>query len=89
MTLHPDYTATLTTPSRTGPPIQEPAEWRFLNERKWQLRIIIPPQPDVSGLEDGAVEVIDHTVLSFSGDRMEVASFDSEPTVYERVDQVA
>ena len=71
-----------------GSQVHEPAEWRFLNDRQWQLRIFIPPQPDVPGLEDGAVEVIDYTVLAFADDRMEVASFDSEPEIYERVHRV-
>ena len=71
-----------------GSLIHESAEWRFVSDSQWQLRILIPPQQDIPGLEEGAVEVIDYTVLSFAGDRMEVASFDSEPEVFERVTQV-
>jgi hypothetical protein len=61
------------------------AEWKFVDERHWQLRVTIPPRPDTRGLEDGAVEVVDYEVLRFAADEMELQSFDSEPEVYVRM----
>jgi hypothetical protein len=60
-------------------------EWRFIDERHWQLRTTIPPSPDTPGLEDGAIEVTDYEVVRFTGDEMELEAFDQEASVYERI----
>jgi hypothetical protein len=61
------------------------SEWRFVDERHWQLRTTIPPRPNMLGLKDGAVEVIDFEVVKFTGDEMELEAFDEEITVFKRI----
>ena len=63
----------------------EHAEWRYVDECCWQLRISIPENPVVPGLEEGAVEEVDYEIIEFIGDAMTVRGFDQEPQSYERI----
>ena len=85
MRLDPDGTAELWTPNRFGAVGVERATWEYVDERHWKLKLIIPPG-SIPTLENGAVDVSDYDIQSFSDGRMELTKFDYEfAFVYERV----
>ena len=65
-----------TTPD--GQTHEEHAEWEYVDATHWKLRVTIPPDPDIPGLEDGAVEVVDYEITSEEPDRMSLMEFDVE-----------
>ena len=86
MHLHSDGSAVCEGQSQTGQIIRENATWEYVDDTHWKLRLIIPAQPDVPGLEEGAGDVGEYEVISFTPQRMELTKFDYEsPFVYERV----
>ncbi len=84
--LRPDGLCAVRTATPNGTYEQE-AEWEFVDERHWTLRVITPPDPQIPGMEDGAVDVIDYEVASEGPGRMSLVRHDVEfPFVWERVD---
>lgn len=86
MHLKADGSAICETRDTDGTPIRESATWVYVDPRHWKLKIEIPPQPHVPGLEEGVIDVSDYEVVAFSPQRMELMLFDNEyPFVYNRV----
>ena len=83
--LREDGSAVCDVALRDGSSTFEMATWQYVDATHWKLKLVIPPQPDIRGLEDGAIDVSDYEVVSFTPDRMELMVFDYEnPFVYER-----
>jgi len=80
MHLNPDGTAVYETRTADGASDKASATWQYVDDNHWKLKVVIPPEPDTPGLEDGAVDVSDFEVISFSPQRMEVALFDYDST---------
>jgi len=69
---------------------EEQAKWQHVDATHWTLRLIIPPDPGIPGLEDGAVEVIDYEIQSEQPGRMSLMQFDVEsPWEWEKVAPLA
>src|SRR5690242_13694021 len=86
MHLHADGNAVCEGHTKTGEVIREPAVWKYLGERHWNLCFAVDPLPGVEGMEERAIEVTEYQVVSFTPGRMELAVFDFEfPVVYERI----
>jgi len=81
MQLNSDGSAVLETDSSS-----DEASWEWVDQQHFKIKLKIAPQPDVPGLEDGAIEVMDYEVVNFSYARMEAMQFDYEFSfIYERI----
>lgn len=56
----------------------EQGTWHWVDATHWKLRAVIPPQPSIPGLEDGAVDVQDYEVIELSPKHMRAKVFDRE-----------
>jgi hypothetical protein len=69
-----------------GQVYEEHAEWHLVDATHWTLRLMIPPDPGIPGLESGAVEVIDYEIKSEQPGGMSLMQFDVEvPWEWEKV----
>ncbi len=78
--LRPDGSCVIRTTTPDGQTFDEQAEWEQIDakQKHWKLRLIIPPDPQMPGLEDGAVEVIEYEIKSEQPNRMSPMQFDVE-----------
>jgi hypothetical protein len=86
--LWPDGTCIIRTNTPDAATSEEEAQWEYLDPKHWRLRLFIPPDPQIPGMEDGAVEVIDYEVSAEEpGRRMSLMQFDVEfPFEWEKLD---
>ena len=56
----------------------EQGTWQWVDATHWRLRTVIPPQPEIPGLEDGAVDVQEYEVIELSSTHMRTKVFDYE-----------
>ena len=88
--LRADGSCVIRTTTPNGETHEEQAEWQHVDANHWKLRLVIPPDPQMSGLEDGAVEVIDYEITSEQPNRMSLMQFDVEfPWEWEKAAQPA
>jgi hypothetical protein len=76
--LRSDGSCTIRTTAPGGQTHAEQAEWEHIDAKHWKLRLIIPPDPQTPGLEDGAVEVVEYEIRSEQPNRMSLMQFDVE-----------
>jgi hypothetical protein len=86
MHLNSDGTAVYEKPGANGAVETATATWQYVDGTHWKFKVVIPPEPDTPGLEEGAIDVSDFEIISFSPQRMEVTLFDYDSKfIYERV----
>lgn len=71
--LRADGAAVITTDGQV-----EQGTWQWVDATHWNLRTMIPPQPEIAGLEDGAVDVQEYEVIELSPTHMRTKVFDYE-----------
>lgn len=71
--LRADGVAVMTTDGQV-----EQGTWHWVDETHWKLKTVIPPQPEIPGLEDGAVDVQEYEVIEASPTHMRAKVFDYE-----------
>jgi hypothetical protein len=73
-----DGSCLIRTTTADGKTLDEQAEWEYVDAKHWKLSIVIDPDPNIPGLEEGAGEVIDYEITSERPNRMSMMKFDVE-----------
>jgi len=71
--LRPDGTAVITTEGES-----EAGTWLWVDATHWKLRTTIPPDPNIPGLEDGAINIEEFEVVEASPTHFRARVFDDE-----------
>ncbi len=64
----------------------EEAHWEVVDDSHFNIRLVIPPDPDFEPLQEGATDLTNYEIVSRDEKRMVLRHFEAEAdSVYERV----